>query len=246
MQLTQARSVRRIRVVVAAQNLQVVDRVVRALQVLNVPHEVVSPHFADLIRVRNRMDAVVYCLGSGAAASLPRLPGPTVVILSGLRVLDDAMALTRDGSAALIRNSQLTATSLLEAMVSVMIGADLYDVARELRSLGILARVPPQVISAFLHDPPRMRRLADLRRALGWASAERARSIVRAGGFKRAEHLFTALRCATWAILIGDGLDRGSVERYLGISDRGTFRRACVRAGVPTLHRGLARTAFTA
>lgn len=57
-------------------------------------------------------------------------------------------------------------------------------------------------------------------------------TLVMAGGFKRSEHLVTALRAAAWIWFARLGAHRPTFERYLGIYDRGNFRRACRRAGI--------------
>ncbi len=135
--------------------------------------------------------------------------------------------------------ADITPNALLSALLSAATGSDVDGMVDRLRQHAMLCAVQHQVVAAFLADPPRMLRLEDLRRTLAPLSREGAQGLIRACGFARAEHLFTALRVAAWMLLLEAGLCRREVEQYLGIWDRGSFRRACRRAGVPVLHRDL-------
>jgi hypothetical protein len=178
-------------------------------------------------------NGAVYCIDSSLATELPRLPGPTIVIVSGARVSDEVVVKVRAWRITPLRLSDITPKTLLRALVSATAGSDIDDVAARLQRIGRFAHVDRAVIAAFLENPARMRRLTDLRRSLAPLSRESAQGLVRSCGFRRAEHLFTALRCAVWALLVDVGVGRQQAEPYLGIHDRGSLRRACQRAGVP-------------
>jgi hypothetical protein len=130
--------------------------------------------------------------------------------------------------------------------LGAIISAAHEEIARVLRRLEMFRHVPHEVVTAFLRRPNEFRRLADLRRTLR-TSRGRAHGILRSSQrFKRAEHLFTALRCATWAFLTSEGLERSAVEEYLGIVDRPDFRRSCDRAGLPAPRLGIGLKTFSA
>ena len=224
------------RAVVASREPQVARRLAAGLDTLLVPYRGVEAQASHLPPVPHR---TVYCLDSRMAAELPRLLGPTIVVLSGAWISDETVAKLRGGHLCTLRLSEITPATLLRAVISATARSDVGAMAERLQRLGRLCRVRASLIAAFLEEPGHMNRLSDLRRALAPLSRESAQALVRSSGFERAEHLFTALRCAAWALLTAEGVDRRQVEEYLGIFDRASFRRACRRAGVPTLHRGL-------
>jgi hypothetical protein len=229
------------RAVVASREPQVARRLAAGLDTLLVPYRVVEPR---ALALPCEPHGTVYCLDSRMAAEVPRLMGPTIVVLSGAWISDETVARLRGGYLSTLRLSEITPPTLLRAVISATAHSDVEAVSERLQRLGRLRRVAGPLIAAFLADPTHMNRLTDLRRALAPLSRESAQALVRASGFERAEHLFTALRCAAWALLTAEGVDRRQVEEYLGIYDRASFRRACRRAGVPTLHRGLRPEVF--
>ncbi len=216
--------------VVSAQDHRVVRRLERVLKDVRLRYRVVAP--GELSQVRER--DVIYCLGSRLASQLPALPGPTVILVSGAAIVDADMVRVAAQGAVFLRLDDVSGPTVLRAAISAALGTDIDSVSRVLASRDEFSRLAPQIIEQFLRDPQRMQRRRDLQRAFPSLSRERAQAVVHASGFDRAEHLFTALRLATWGLLIDRGLDRGHVEHYLGISDRTTFRRSCYRAGVPT------------
>jgi len=229
------------RAVVASREPQVARRLAAGLETLLVPYRVVECKETALPAEPH---GTVYCLDSRMAAELPRLPGPTIVVLSGAWISDETVAKLRGGNLRPLRLADITPATLLRAVVAATAQSDVETVVGRLQRLGRLRQVRAALINAFLEEPGHMNRLTDLRRALAPLSRESAQAVVRAAGFERAEHLFTALRCAAWALLTAEGVDRRQVEDYLGIADRASFRRACRRAGVPTLHRGLRPEVF--
>ena len=229
-------------VVVSAEDPQVVRRVSAGLDRLSFSYRVCEPCTAQLAA---GPQGAVYCLGSRVASELASLPGPTIVILYGARLTDEAVVRLQGRRVCPLRLSALTPTTLLQAIIHVRSGSDPGCMAERLQALPMLRRIPPPLVAAFLEDPVGMTRLHDLRRAVA-LSRESAQAMVRAAGFARAEHLFTALRSAAWMLLRRDGLNRREAEQYLGIGDRTSFRRACRRAGVPALHAHLCPDAFGA
>ena len=228
--------------VLAAHEPHVVRLVAAGLGALAYPYRVVRPCAAEVLGTPR---GAVYCLGSRLVSELPELPGPTIVVLCGARLVDEALARLQAAHFSTIQVDGITPVALLQAVVSASSGSEVHLVG-ELAGMEGLDRVPRPLIGAFLEHPSRMTRLTDLRRALAPLSREGAQALVHSAGFERAEHLFTALRCATWALLHRHGLNRKEVEHYLGICDRTSFRRACHRAGVPTLRGDLRPETFRA
>lgn len=172
--------------------------------------------------------AIIYCLSATEAEDLARLPGPAVLVGS-LACAGGAEKADLPVGSAPLATSDLTPVSLLRALIVAALGTNADFVARRLAQLEMFSRVPPELIHAFVRDPSGMTRLWDLRRCMK-LSRRRAQKVARlTGRFDRAEHLLTALRCASWAELMHRGLHRGAVECYLGIEDRSDFRRACER-----------------
>lgn len=224
------------KVAIVCREVYVGRRLAAALETLRCPYSVLMPSGTEL---STGATGTVYCVDSRLAAELSRLPDPTVITLSGALVSDEVMEMLRLRRVSTLRIADITPASLLSALLSATTGRDPDDMVERLRQLELLRRVDRAVIAAFLTDPSRMLRLEDLRRALAPLSREAAQALTRSCGFQRAEHLFTALRIASWVLLVEAGLSTHEVEQYLGICDRGSFRRACRRAGVPTLRRGL-------
>ena len=92
-------------------------------------------------------------------------------------------------------------------------------------------RVPIELIDRFVAAPSQMMRLSDVCATLHICRAT-CRAHLRSAGFERAEHLHTALRAEAWIWFAQRGWRRAVFEKYLGIRDRKTFRRACCRAAV--------------
>ncbi|HEX8451324.1 MAG TPA: hypothetical protein VF647_04450 [Longimicrobium sp.] len=231
-----------IRAIIAAEEPQAVRRVAAGLDALCFPYRIFPPRVPDLLA---GPPGAVYCLGSRLASDVPaEVPGPVVVLLSGAQLTDRAVLRIQSLHTSTLQLEGLTPTSLLRAVVSATSGSDAECVAEQILHIARLNRVPRRLVAAFLADPARMTRLTDLRRALAPLSREGAQELVRSTGFSRAEHLFTALRCATWILLRQEGVKRCEVEHYLGIENRTSFRRACGRAGVPALNSRLCVEAF--
>lgn len=186
----------------------------------------------------------IFCIDSQSAASLPALPGPTLIILSDAQISDRVFAIVGSQSWSVLHLDELGPEPLLRAVISTLVKADVNQLVASVRRLPRFRDVPAGVVTAFLQNAAQMTRLQDLRRQLGPLSRPAAQELIRSSGFSRAEHLFTALRCALWVLLAENGLHRAQVEQYLGILDRGSFRRACRRAEVPTLREGLRLDAF--
>jgi hypothetical protein len=206
------------------------------LDALNCPYALVLPRAQQL---PERPRGTVYCVDSRLAGELSHLPDRTVIMLSGALVPDGIVSVIQLRHVRTLRLDDVNPRSLLTALLSATTGTEVEGMAERLRGLAMFHRVEAEVVNAFLRAPARMFRLEDLRRALAPLSREAAQGLVRAAGFHRAEHLFTALRVGTGALLQEAGLEPREVEEYLGILDRGSLRRACRRAGVPALARGL-------
>ncbi len=229
-------SPRSVRAVVAADDARVVRRIAAGFEALSLSYRISGPDPAEVLA--GPPDAV-YCLGSRTAAELPHFRGPTIVVLHGARLSDEALLKFRGRRFSSVHLDGLTPTSLLRAIVAARVGSEPDTLPEQLHRLRKLALVSDALLAAFIQDPAGMTRLRDLRRALEPLSREGAQRLVRSTGFTRTEHLFTALRWAAWAILRREGMNRCEVEKYLGIVDRTSFRRACRRAGLPPLHEGL-------
>jgi Uncharacterised nucleotidyltransferase len=227
--------------IVACRDPRVGRRVAADLDALRLSYRVVQMPTTD---VSVDHQTAVYFLDAAAANTLTRFPKSTIVVVAN-DVVTVEMAKRFDSQHILtLRLEDITPESLLSASILATTGWDSDELARRVLHLGRFHQVDPHVIAAFLRRPAGMTRLTDLRRALKPLSREMAQRLVRSCGFYRAEHLFTALRCATWALLMEGGVERREVERHLGIADRASFRRACRRASVPTLHRGLRLALF--
>ncbi len=232
----QQKTSRALRAVVAADDPQVVRRIAAGFDALALSYGIFKANPSELLA---GPQGAIYCLGARIAADLPYFRGPTIVVLHGAQLTDKALLRFQGRRLSSLHLDGFTPASLLRAIVSARIGSEPDSLAELLHHLRKFDRVSDALLAAFVRDPAGMTRLADLRRALGPLSRESAQKLVRSTGFTRAEHLFTALRWAAWALLRREGLHRKEVEQYLGIADRTSFRRACRRAGVPPLHEGL-------
>lgn len=175
----------------------------------------------------------LYCLCTRTVALLDLLSVPAIVVCRGASIPDNVVAVVARAGVPTIDIRNLTAETLLRAMVGATSQGPAGPLAVKLHlaSHPQFQFVPVQSIEAFLQSPRNMVRLSDICRALRVSRAE-ARRMLRSAGFERAEHLCTALRAETWIWFAQRGLQRTVFEHYLGISDRGTFRRACSRAVV--------------
>lgn len=217
-----------IETVVSTSSALVRSRLCRLLEALRLRHEVLPAEEVSGVRNPNR----VYLLGSGTAACLPSLPGPTVVVSYGAMIADTALVAAAASGAIVVWLEELTPATLLRAILSANLGTSLERLSHELADSELLAGVPTAVIDGFLRSPTSFTRQRDLRRVLPTLSRDRLRVTIRQCGFARAEHLCTTLRLLTWSLLVQHGVDRRATEQYLGIADRATFRRACRRAGL--------------
>ncbi len=120
---------------------------------------------------------------------------------------------------------------VVNAMASVTSENSRDGLLTELVSAPQFAWLPWRLIEAFVRQPAALQTTIDFARALR-ISPPRVRQLVRVGGFKRSEHLVTALRGAAWIWFARLGVKRSAFERHLGIYDRGNFRRSCRRAGI--------------
>lgn len=120
---------------------------------------------------------------------------------------------------------------LANAMASATTESGRDDLLAELLSASQFAWLPWRLIDAFVRQPAALQTTVDFARALG-ISGSRVRQLVLAGGFKRSEHLVTALRATAWIWFARLGVKRSAFEPYLGIYDRGNFRRSCRRASI--------------
>jgi hypothetical protein len=224
------------KVAVACREIHVGRRLTAVLDVLHCPYVVVKLPAPELPAPG---PGTVYCVDSRLAVELPRIPDPAVIMLSGALVSDEIMCMLQRRRVCTLRLAEVTTKSLLSALLSATTSCEVDSLSCRLRNLRMFRDVDKGLLAAFLENPSRMLRLEDMRRALAPLSREAAQARVRACGFHRAEHLFTALRLAAGSLLFEAGLSQPQVEEYLGIFDRGSFRRACRRAGVPTLARDL-------
>lgn len=229
------------RAIVACHDANVRRRLEVSFEGLHFPFHVHEP--VALHSHRTPRDAI-YCIDSQSAAALPRLPGPTLIILSGAHIPDEAFATICAQRWNVLRLAELCPHRLLNGLISTFVQTDVDEFVPKLRELQRFEQVPTEVITTFIRNAADMTRLQDLRRHFAPLSRCAAQELIRSSGFDRAEHLFTALRCALWVLLCECGVHRKLTEEYLGIIDLGGFRRACRRADVPALHRGLKLDAF--
>ena len=215
--------------VVGASDLYVRRRLSKCLTHVGIPHRVYESRQLQ-IRVPS---GSLYCLCTRTVALLGVLPLPAIVVCCGVSVPDDVVAIVARASVPTIDISNLTAETLLQAIVDATSGCPRSPIAVKLHltSHPGFQRVPVPLIEAFLRAPRNMVRLSDICRALRISRAD-GRSMLRFAGFERAEHLCTALRAETWIWFAQQGIRRTVFEHYLGITDRTTFRRACCRATV--------------
>jgi len=221
--------------IVASRDPRVIQRVTAVIGGLPLSYRIVQPRRAEL----PDEPGTVYFLDAAVASELAAAPRQAVIIAPDTRSADELSRTLRAHQTRVLQLAHLTRQTFLQAMVLATARADVDELVRCLRHVRRFSHIDADVVVAFLEHPAGMVRLTDLRRALAPLSRQAAQRLVRVCGFTRAEHLFTALRSAAWALLMDRGVPHGVAEGYLGITDRTSFRRACRRAAVPTLGRGL-------
>jgi hypothetical protein len=148
-------------------------------------------------------------------------------------VPDTVVSLVTRTGTPVIDASSLSPTTVLQAIVNTSDEAIPSGLALKvhLASHPSFQRVPIELIDRFVAAPSQLTRLSAICVALQ-ISRPNCRALLRSAGFERAEHLFTALRAEAWIWFAQRGMPRAVFEKYLGIRDRKTFRRACCRAAV--------------
>jgi hypothetical protein len=215
-------------------------RVSLALAELRFPHLLASP---DPLGDSGDERSITCFSVTARTARLGESPAPALLISPGTRTVTEILPV--QSAAVTLPIGSVGPASLLKALVVAGLGTQADFVATHLAEVDMWGRVPPDLIQAFLREPTTMRGLRDVRHSLNLSRAKSQELIRCRAGLGRAEHLFAALRCATWVLMIGEGLARLPVEEYLCITDRPTFRRACRRAGVPAPHLGMSLAAFS-
>jgi len=173
----------------------------------------------------------MHILCSRCLTVLSELPQPAVLVCTGASIPDEALLRLSGRRVPVLPLDRLTPERLLQAMMQVAGLGSANELARRLCSK--FPSLPIRLVEAFVAYPRDMNRLTDICRALG-ASRALARRLVQEAGHHRAEHLLTALRTEAWLWFSETGTDRRTFERYLGIWNRGSFRRSCSRAGTDT------------
>lgn len=205
----------------AAVDLRVGRAVLATLGRLRIPGQPVE---VDDVRLRSP-PAEILCLDSGAFAAIGRVPRPSVLITHGAAYSDDVWTALLDAAPVVLRLNQLDTHSLLAAMLRASVRVGLNELPPS------LSRLPPRVVEAFLADPASFRSVSDAGRALGM-SLRSFRTMMRTAGFARFEAGVAWLRAEIWTWLATSGVDRRTVDRFVGVTDRTDFRRSCRRAGI--------------
>ncbi len=174
------------------------------------------------------------------------LPEHLVVLCTGKTVRDELFAEVQARGGHVIHSSRLTAETLLAALCGKERALGGMLLAGELQEELLAKPETRALLDVFLSRPSYNPSLEEIAARLGW-SRTRVRATVAAlvaGRLrgKRLDHLWTFLRCRTWAVLTSVGIPRTYVERYLGIVDRTNFRRACMRAGAEVPWRSSRRS----
>ena len=223
------------RLMISARDPRIVRAATEAADGLIVPYTVIGPN-----QIRGTGDSesrtqlgTVYCLDCRLALELEVVPGPCIVVCGGLQVRDEALIPLASTKVVPIQLRDLSARTLLGCLFQLATHNHAAAATpEEILMAPELARVPRALLDAFLCAPSRVHTLDDIAGVLGLSKA-RARQTVHRIGFSDPRHLTTAIRARAWTTLVGTGMERGVVERYLGIPDRSTFRRSCRNAGVP-------------
>lgn len=215
-------------ITVATYDPRVLSAVKRSAEEISIPYEVVTPSALP----RSSGPETVYCFCSRAAFVVPELPGPAIIVCTGMHVRDEALIRLVRSWVVPIRLPDLTGHLLLRCLLELSSRSRLGDaVLRFTMAERLLARIPQPLIDAFLLRP-RIKALHDIASAVALNGAQ-ARRLVRQAGFTDPRHLVTTLRASVWKALVGLGVNRRVTELHLGITDRSTFVRCCRRAGVP-------------
>ena len=191
-------------------------------------------HNYDAQQCRSRLPtAGLFCVCARTVAILSTVPSPAIVVCCGVSVPDAVVSLIARAGTPVIDTSDLSPASLLRAIVNVSDDSTPCATALKLylASHPCFQRVPRELIDHFVAAPLEVMRLGDICLALQ-VSRPACRALLRSAGFGRAEHLLTALRAEAWIWFAQRGMRRPVFEKYLGIRDRKTFRRACSRAAV--------------
>ena len=177
--------------------------------------------------------ARLYCVCTRTVAIFGTVPSPAIVVCCGVSVPDAVVSLVARAGSQVIDASSLSPRTLLQAIVNTVDDNTPCELALKLHlaSHHRFQRVPVELIDHFVSAPSELTRLSDICVALQ-ISRSTCRTLLRSAGFQRAEHLLTALRAEAWIWFAQHGMRRAMFEKYLGIRDRKTFRRACCRAAV--------------
>ncbi len=212
---------------VAAIEPAVRRRLSDCLAQLRIPHSVLdrAPTATPTLR------KTVYCLCSRWVLETKSVPMPAVIVCVGVLIPDSLMLRIKESGASLIALRHLTPATLFRAMAETSHAATATLLRRYLVGHPAFRNVHGALIDAFVQEPGRMKRLANICRVLQVSRAH-ARKMLVSSGFRRAEHLWTAMRAEAWCWFASQGLKRSLFEKQLGITDRRTFRRACRRASV--------------
>ena len=218
----------RISAVIAAVDPAVRKRITTCLDQVGIRYQIVKP--ARVTRYRGYEQMFWLC--SRSLCKMRHVPKPAVVVCCGCSVPDGILPLLTESGAVLIELDDLTPTTTLDAIVRKTRGIGQLSLTEYLASSPVCSGVPPPLVAAFVAAPSDRVLLTDVCLSLS-VSREVARAIVRAAGFQLVAHLYTAMQADSWIWFARQGFARAEFERYLGITDRPTFRRACTRAGLP-------------
>ena len=191
-------------------------------------------HNYDAQQCRSRLPtAGLFCICARTVAILGTVPSPAIVVCCGMSVPDAVVSLVARAGSPVIDASNLSPRTLLQAIVNIGNDSTPCELALKqyLASHPCFQRVPTELIDRFVTAPCELTRLSDICVALQF-SRPTCRALLRSAGFERAEHLLAALRAEAWIWFAQRGMRRAVFEKYLGIRDRKTFRRACSRAAV--------------
>lgn len=224
---TSAHSVQYRRILVSASKHQMCQRLADCLADLGMDYQLVDPRRLET----SGQAGTLFVLDCGVLQRLNRCPARTIVVFTGCVCPLSVLHLVVAGRAVPLRYEGLDAIKMCRAIIRCVATNGTAGLAAHLVSLRVFAAVPRPVIGAFVLHPERPTGLADLCRVLGVSPAS-GREIVHLAGFRRAEHLFAALRCRSWQWFAHHGFERSVFEDYLGITDRSHFRRGCQRAGL--------------
>jgi len=224
---TSAHSVQYHRILVSATSPQVCHRLADCLRDLGVDFQLVDPQRLET----SGQAETLFVLDCAVLERLSRCPARTIVVFTDSMCPLSVLQLVAAGRAVPLRYEGLNPNKMCRAIIRCVATNGVGGLAAHLTSQRVFAAVPRPLIGAFVLHPGRPTGLADLCRALGVSPAS-GREIVHLAGFRRAEHLFAALRYESWRWFAGHGFERSVFEDYLGIADRSHFRRACKRAGL--------------